>query len=227
MLILRLTRRTVLTMAIVAGLLFVPAGTLDWWRAWVFLAVNVLIVIASCAWLYVHSKALLEERLAAPVQRGQPLADKIIVILFLVLYVGWFLFIPVDVFHLQLLEKPDALISSAGLLLFIVGVWVIFLALRENAFASPVIKHQQSREHKVVDTGIYGVVRHPMYAGFIPMAIGTALWLESYAAVALTALPIAALAARIAIEEAFLKRELQGYEAYTQKVRYRLIPWVW
>jgi protein-S-isoprenylcysteine O-methyltransferase Ste14 len=214
-------------MVIVAGLLFVPAGTLDWWRAWVYLGLMIMITIPTCAWLYVHSKALLEERLAAPVQRGQPLADKIVVILFLALYVGWFLFIPLDVFRLELLEKPDILISSLGLLLFGLGVWVIFLALKENAFASPVVKHQQSLEHKVVDTGVYGVVRHPMYAGFLPMAIGTALWLESYAAAVLTALPMAAIIVRIRIEEAFLKRELPGYEAYTRKVRYRLIPLVW
>src|SRR5262249_13876738 len=178
-------------------------------------------------WLYVHSKALLEERLASVIQRGQPLVDKIIVILFLVLYIGWFLVIPFDVFHWQLLGKPNEIISSLGLLLFVFGIWVIFLALKENAFASPVVKHQESKEHRVVDTGVYAVVRHPMYAGFIPMAIGMALWLESYAAAVLAALLIGVLVVRIAIEEAFLRRQLPGYESYTRKVRYRLVPLVW
>ncbi len=71
------------------------------------------------------------------------------------------------------------------------------------------------------------VVRHPMYAGFIPMVVGPALWLESYAAALLAIVPIVVLAVRSVFEERFLKRELKGYDAYTEKVRYRLIPIVW
>ena len=197
------------------------------WRAWVFLAVMFLTMTATGAWLYVHNKVLLEERLAPLVQREQPRADKIVLLLFLVFYAGSVLFIPLDVFRLKLLDKPAGVVSTLGLVLLGLGTWVIFRAMKDNTFATPVIKHQEDREHRVVDTGIYGVVRHPMYAGFIPMAIGAALWLESYAAAALMALPVSALVARIVIEEAFLRRELPGYEAYSHKVRYRLIPFVW
>jgi protein-S-isoprenylcysteine O-methyltransferase Ste14 len=88
-----------------------------------------------------------------------------------------------------------------------------------------VIKHE--REQRVVDTGSYGVVRHPMYTGFILYVVGSALWLESYASVLVGLLLSGGIVARIFLEESFLRRELPGYDAYMQKVRYRLIPYVW
>jgi protein-S-isoprenylcysteine O-methyltransferase Ste14 len=79
----------------------------------------------------------------------------------------------------------------------------------------------------VVDSGVYGVVRHPLYAGTLPLMVGMPLWLESYAAALLAVVPIGTLVVRILIEERFLRRELKGYDAYMKKVRYRLIPYVW
>ena len=89
------------------------------------------------------------------------------------------------------------------------------------------MKLQEERHQKVIDTGVYGVVKHPMYTGVIPLPVGTALWLESYAAVLLTSIPIGLLVLRILVEEKFLQRELKGYDAYIEKVRYRLIPLLW
>jgi protein-S-isoprenylcysteine O-methyltransferase Ste14 len=99
--------------------------------------------------------------------------------------------------------------------------------MKANPFAVPVVRFQQERHQRVIEAGIYAIVRHPMYAGFIPMAIGPALWLGSYTAASLAIVPIGLLTVRSVFEERFLKRELKGYEAYTQKVRHRLIPFVW
>jgi len=99
--------------------------------------------------------------------------------------------------------------------------------MKVNPFAVPVVKLQEERQQRVIDTAIYALVRHPMYTGFLPFAVGPALWLESCAAALLAIVPIAVLAVRSVFEERFLKRELRGYEAYTKKVRYRLIPFVW
>jgi protein-S-isoprenylcysteine O-methyltransferase Ste14 len=125
------------------------------------------------------------------------------------------------------MSKPATMVSSLGLLLFVAGWWIISLAFRENAFAAPVVKHQEERHQTVIDTGVYSIVRHPLYTGTALLLVGMPLWLESYAAAVLASVPIGLLAVRILFEERFLKRELKGYKAYTGRVRYRLIPWLW
>jgi protein-S-isoprenylcysteine O-methyltransferase Ste14 len=225
MLLLRLTLQIVISLVLFAALLFVPAGTLDWWRGWMYLGVLTVMGVAGAAWLYVYNKPVIEERLGGVVQRGQPLADKLLVLLLLVPLLGWLLFLPLDTFRWQLLPKPGVVISFLGLVLVCFGYWLMLKAMRDNEFGAPVIKHE--REQRVVDTGSYAVVRHPMYAGFIPYIVGSGLWLESYAAVLVGLLLIGLIVARIFLEESFLRRELPGYDAYMQKVRYRLIPYVW
>ena len=158
---------------------------------------------------------------------GQPLADKIVLMLFLASFYGLIVFIPMDVFRLHLMGSPGLLVSSLGLFLFLAGWGIVFLALRENTFAAPVVRLQEERKQRVVDTGVYGVVRHPMYAGGILFIVGIPLWLESYAGVLLALVPIGTLVLRIRLEEQFLRRELKGYDAYTKRVRYRLVPFLW
>ena len=217
----------VFNVAFYAFLLFLPAGTLHWWRAWVFLAVT-LIVTAAAVWsIFPDNAGLLSERSRGVIQKGQPLWDRILVILLVVSYVGQIVFIPLDVFRFHLMPKPGGIVSFLGLALYAVGWWIVTLALKVNPFAVPVVRLQEERHQRVIDTGIYAVVRHPMYAGFIPMTVGPALWLGSYAAALVAIVPIAVLAVRSVFEERFLERELKGYDAYTQKVRYRLIPFVW
>jgi protein-S-isoprenylcysteine O-methyltransferase Ste14 len=210
-----------------ALLLFVPAGTLDWWRAWVFLAVTVTVMAAAIFSIFPDNAGLFSERARGIIQKGQPLWDRILVILLVVSFVGQIVFIPLDALRFHLLPKPSGLVSVFGLALYIAGWWVMTLSMKINPFAVPVVRLQQDRHQRVIDTGIYAVVRHPMYAGFIPMVVGPALWMGSYAAALLAIIPIAVLTMRSLFEERFLRRELKGYEAYTEKVRYRLIPFVW
>jgi protein-S-isoprenylcysteine O-methyltransferase Ste14 len=207
--------------------LFFPAGTLDWWRAWVLLGLLAAGTVATMLLVFRTRPDLLRERMRGMVQKGQPRSDRILVLSFLFTYTASIAVIGFDVFRLHLLPKPSAWVSSLGLVLAVVGWVIISLVFRENAFAAPVVKHQEDRGHKVVDTGVYAVVRHPMYAGIFLFAVGMALWLESYAGAILAIVPIGALAVRIVFEERFLRRELAGYEAYTQRVRYRLVPYVW
>ena len=207
--------------------LFLPAGTLDWWRAWVFLGVVLVGAVASTAALYRADPALLVERFKPPVQKGQPLADKVLVLLLIATFVGLIVFIPLDLFRFHLPARPGTVISSAGLVFFAAGWWVLTRAMLDNPFAVSVVRLQKEREQTVIDSGLYAMVRHPMYAGAIPLLVGMALWLESYAAALLAAVPVGMLVFRIRIEEEFLKRELKGYEEYTKRVRYRLIPFLW
>lgn len=208
-------------------LLFLPAGTLNWWRAWVFLVVVLVGTVASTMSVQRVNPAVLAERYRSPIQKGQPVADKILVVLLLVGFLGVIVFIPLDVFRFHLMRTPVAFVSSLGLVLFVAGSWFITLALQANAFAAPVVKHMAERHQTVVDTGVYGIVRHPMYSGAILFLVGMSLWLESYAAALLSILPVAVLAARILVEERFLAEKLEGYDAYRKRVSYRLIPYLW
>jgi protein-S-isoprenylcysteine O-methyltransferase Ste14 len=227
MFIFKLIVGIIFNVAIFGGLLLLPAGTLQWWRAWVFIGVVVVGTVASIASLFPGHADLLDERLKPPIQKGQPLADKIIVLLFLATFVGLMVFIPLDVFRWHLLGEPGAVVSSLGMILVVAGWGIITLSFKENAFAAPVVKHQEARQHTVIDSGVYGMVRHPMYAGLVLFLVGLSLWLESYAAALLAGVPIGTLALRILVEEQFLRRALKGYDAYTERVRYRLIPFLW
>jgi protein-S-isoprenylcysteine O-methyltransferase Ste14 len=217
----------VFNVAFYALLLFIPAGTLHWWRAWVFLAVTGIVMAAAIYNILPDSAGLFSERARGIIQKGQPLWDRVLVILLVISFVGQILFIPLDVFRYHLGPKPGEPVSFLGLALYVAGWSIITLAMKVNPFAVPVVRLQQERHQRVIDTGVYAVVRHPMYTGFIPMIVGPALWLGSYVAALLTVVPIAVVAMRSILEERFLRRELKGYNAYMEKVRYRLIPLVW
>lgn len=111
--------------------------------------------------------------------------------------------------------------------MYIVGWWIISLSFKVNTFAATAVKHQADRQQTVIDTGVYAVVRHPMYVGAILVMVGMSLWLESVAASLLTIIPITILVVRIQFEEQFLRQELKGYDSYTEKVRYKLLPYLW
>src|SRR5262249_24547717 len=158
-----------------------------------FLGVVIVGTTATMLIVIPGREDLLKERLKPPVQKGQPLEDKIIVPLLLTAFLGLIVFIPLDVFRFHLMGKPGTLVSTLGLILVVAGWWIISLVFKENAFAAPVVKHQEERQQTVIDTGVYGVVRHPMYAGAALLMIGLPLWLESYAAALLASVPIGTL----------------------------------
>lgn len=213
--------------ALLALLLFGGAGTLAWGRAWVLIAVTLVATVVSLVVLRRDSPSLLAERFKPPFQQGQPRADKIAVLVFVATSVGAIRVIPEDVFGWRLAARPAAVVSTAGLVLFVAGSWILMHALQTNAFAAPVVKLQRDRGQRVVDAGPYAIVRHPMYAGAALLFLGMPLWLESWIGMAAALLPIGALMMRIGIEERFLRQELAGYAAYTERVRSRLIPGVW
>jgi len=152
---------------------------------------------------------LLSQRAEGIIQKGQPPWDRVLVILMVVSYVGQIVFIPLDVFQFHLAPKPGGPVSFFGLALHVAGWWTMTRAMKVNPYAVPVVRLQEERHERVIDTGVYAVVQHPMYAGFVPMVVGPALWLGLYGAL-LAIVPIAALAVRSVFEERFLKRELKG-----------------
>jgi len=224
-LVVKVTASLVFWTALFGALLFAPGGTVHWWRGWVFLGVFSVLNVVAVVRLFTAHRALIEERVRLPLQQGQPLADKIVVSALLVTFCGLLVAISLDVFRFHLLGAPGPFVAALGLPVFVAGWWIAYLALRENAFAATAVKH--AARQTVIDTGVYGVVRHPMYAGGILVLIGMALWLDSSAGVLLALVPTGVIVLRILLEERFLRRELSGYEAYTRRVRYRLVPALW
>lgn len=227
MLTLKLIGSVLINEAIFAALLFIPAGSLHWRRAWIFLGVVAICCSATMFGVFAKNEELLNERYKGPIQKEQPFADRVILLVFVSTFFAAVILIPLDVFRFHLLDPPGALVSFLGLLAFIAGWCIISFALKANTFAAPVVKLQEERHQKVIDSGLYGWVRHPMYTSVPLLLIGMALWLGSYAAVMFAIVPIAMIAIRIIFEEQFLRVALDGYDSYIGKVRYRMIPYLW
>lgn len=225
---LRVMARLIADAVLVAVLLFISAGTVAWARAWVLLGTLFLVRAVGALAVYRVNPELLRERAQLPIHDGQPLADR--ALLFGVLATG-FLGLPIiaglDAFRWHALSAPAPLITDLGLALFALGWSVKSLALRANAFAVAVVRLQSERAHAVVDSGPYGVVRHPFYAADPLILVGLSLWLESYVAAVCALIPIALMVTRLRMEEGFLRRELPRYTAYAARVRFRLIPGIW
>lgn len=226
MFFLKLIYGVVMQAALFGILLFVPARTLAWPRAWVFIG-GIGIATAVTIFYLRNDQSLIKERLKGPLQKGQPLADKIVLNLFLATFGAVIVFIPLDVFRFHLMSEPGELVSLLALGLIAGGWWLIARALHENSFATAVVKYQEERHQRVIDSGVYSKVRHPMYAGAMPFILGSCLWLGSYTAALFAVVPIVMMARRIQIEERFLRQELDGYQAYAERTRYRLIPFLW
>jgi protein-S-isoprenylcysteine O-methyltransferase Ste14 len=218
--------RTVLWLAGLAALLFIPAGTVNWPAAWAFLLAMAVWSIAMGAWLVKHDRQLLAERMAPLHQRGQKRWDKILISCAALLWIVWLGFMPLDAVRFDWSHMP-AWVQGMGALCLLLMAYLVYLTFRENTFAAPVVKIQKERGHKVVTTGPYRYVRHPMYAGAIFFFLGTPLLLGSWYGLALAPFMMAVLAVRAVMEERMLVAELEGYAEYAARVRYRLIPLIW
>lgn len=211
-----------------ALLLFIPAGTLHWPAAWVLLATLAAVRGVSVVLLWRAQRALLEARVAVPLpQLGQPIADRLLLPASMGAFAGHVAFTARDVWHWHLLAMPPLWLRGFGLLAFICGWGVVYLALRANPFALTVVRLQPDRAHEVVGHGAYAVVRHPMYLGLLGVMGGLALALGSPAGVVAASVPGGILAARVVAEERLLRDCLPGYVAYGHRVRWRLLPGIW
>jgi protein-S-isoprenylcysteine O-methyltransferase Ste14 len=209
-----------------AALLFVSAGTLLWPAGWVFLAIFFGFALAIVLWLAREDPELLAERMSSPVQRGQPLWDKVFVAAVMVFFVAWLIVMPLDAVRFGWSEVPDWL-QILGALGLVLSLYIMFLTFRENAYLALVVKLQEERDQRVVSTGPYRYVRHPMYASMFLFFPAAALLLGSWWGLLPCAVLLGLLAWRIPLEERVLENGLAGYDEYERNVRYRLIPHVW
>ena len=207
------------------ALLFAPAGTLHWPAAWVFLATTAIFGVAGGLWLAKTDPALLAERMHPMMQNDQPAADKKFMVVFGFAALMWFVVIGLDARY-RASHVPFAL-QALGFLMLVLSAGFIMWVMRENSFAVPVVKLQTERGHRVISTGPYAFVRHPMYSGTVLFFIGAPLLLGSWWGVAIAPLFAVLFAIRSGIEEQTLIKGLPDYADYTERVRYRLIPGLW
>ena len=212
--------------SVFAALLFVSAGTLLWPAGWVFLAIFFGFALAIVLWLVRENPQLLAERMSSPLQRGQPLWDKVFVAAVMVFFVAWLIVMPLDAVRFGWSEVPDWL-QILGALGVVLSLYIMFLTFRENAYLALVVKLQEERGQSVVSTGPYRYVRHPMYASMFLFFPGSALLLGSWWGLLPCAVLLGLLVWRIPLEERVLEKGLAGYDEYERNVRYRLIPHVW
>ena len=212
--------------AVFVALLFVSAGTLLWPAGWAFMALFFSFALALVIWLAREEPELLEERMSSPMQRGQPLWDKVFVVAVMVLFVAWLILMPLDAVRFGWSEVPDWL-QILGALGVVLSFCIMFLTFRENAYLALVVKLQEERGQRVVSTGPYRYVRHPMYASTFSLFPASALLLGSWGGLMLCVVLLGLLVWRIPLEERMLEDGLAGYDEYARKVRYRLIPRVW
>ena len=209
--------------ALLVASLFLPAGTFDYWQAWVFLAVFALTTIAPTVVLAVrYPDALARRTKAGPMAESRP-AQRIIISLTVVLVFATFVLSALD--HRFGWSHVPVWLVVVGNILVGVGLGIAQLVIVQNNYAGATITVESGQP--LVSTGLYGFVRHPMYFGTVVMMVGTPLALDSLWGLlgVLAAVPV--LAARILDEEKMLNDELAGYPEYVQQVRHRLIPGLW
>ena len=214
--------------ALTGALALLGVGSWTWPAAWVLMATMLVVRTITAVLVYRVSPELMLERSKLPVRKDQPARDRA---LLLGVIITGFLALPFlagyDVRAWHALPAPPAWIRSLGLVAFVLGWAFKGVALYTNGFATSVVRLQNERQHRVVDSGIYRFVRHPFYTGTPLVLVGMCLWLGSYLAAISATVAVSFVVLRLLNEERFLSRELPGYREYSARVRYRLIPWLW
>jgi len=205
--------------------LFVPAGTLAWPGAWIFLLLFIGGMFATMGWLKRHDPALFEERLRSfGRQPDQPAWDKAFGLAMGTVWYGW---LAAMGFEARGAAGTPIAALGAGAGLMVAGYLLIVWSFKANTFAATVVRLQTERSQTVCDRGPYAIVRHPIYAASIAIHIGTALVLGARWGLLVLPLLIAMLAVRAVLEERTLRNGLPGYDDYAARVRFRLVPFVW
>jgi protein-S-isoprenylcysteine O-methyltransferase Ste14 len=213
-----------LQLAIVLGpTIFLPAWTLDYWQAWILVAIFFACTLAVTLYLMKNDPKLLERRVKAGVGSEQERSQNIIQAFAAVVFIAIFVVSALD--HRFGWSIVPLSLIALGDFLIVLGFYLVFLVFKENTFASGTI--EVGTEQKVIATGPYALVRHPMYVGALVMLVGVPLALGSLWGLVAIVPMVMVLVARLLDEEKFLAKNLAGYSEYQGKVRHRLLPLIW
>ena len=201
-------------------LLFLPAGSLGWKNGWLLMAL--LFIPMFCAGILMYFKApdLLRSRLKAKENQQE---QKSVILLSGLMFIAAFVLAGLN-YRFEWIKMPKWIVT-AGCIIFLLAYIMFGEVLRENRYLSRIIEVQEGQ--KVVDTGLYGVVRHPMYSATVLLFLSMPLVLGSPLSFIVMLLYIPLITKRIKNEEQVLEQELEGYTEYKQKVKYRILPFIW
>jgi len=216
----RFLRVAVAAALVLAAVLFIPAGTLKYWEAWVYMGVLLIPLSFAVRYLLKHSPELLERRLQV---REREATQKRVIGAGWVLFLAMFILPGLD-FRFGWSSVPVPVVLAADLIVLL-GYGLIIRVFAENQYAARTV--QVEEEQRVIKTGPYAIVRHPMYVGTLMMYLVTPLALGSYWALIPAAFIIPMLVVRIRNEEQVLERDLAGYREYKLETKYRVVPGVW
>lgn len=212
--------RLFIAVPVLMAMFFLPAGTFAYWQAWVYLAIIFIPMLFVLVYFMKYDPKLLERRMR---MREREASQNLIVKFSIVFFLLAFILPSLD-FRFGWSHVPHALVVIAEIVVFL-SYGVVILVFKENSFASRVIEVEQGQ--KVISSGPYAIVRHPMYSGTVLMYIISPLALGSWWALIPAFMIIPVIMARILNEEKLLARDLPGYPEYLQNVRFRLIPGIW
>ncbi len=223
--LIRLVLQTLAMLAVFALILFGAAGTSRWTEAWFMLVMVGVLSVGTGLWLAWRDPALLRSRLSSPFSADQAEGDRRLITAIGIGFLAWMVLIGLD--RRFRWSAVPALVEAVGAVVLLAGFAGVLWTFAANSYAAPQIRLQGERGQTVVDTGPYALVRHPMYSAAALYLVGMAMLLGSWWGLAGAAGLIVSFGLRALGEERLLRSGLEGYEAYSKRVRYRLLPGVW
>jgi protein-S-isoprenylcysteine O-methyltransferase Ste14 len=219
----KLAASSAIGLVVLGFILFYPAGTFDYWQAWVFIAIFTITTSVPSLYLVRTNPAALQRRMhGGPLAEGRAVQKLIIVGALL----GIFGMVALSAFDRRFgWSSVPAVICVIGDVLVVAGLAIAMLVLVQNSYAAATVRVEEGQ--KLASRGLYKLVRHPMYVGNVILMVGIPLALGSYWGLVFVIPSVAVLVFRILDEEKMLNQELAGYSEYAQRVRYRLMPYVW
>ncbi len=217
----------IVTAVFFPALILLLAGNWRWAEGWIFGLWVAVMIDFNVIYLYRKDPALLAERSSSPSSGNQKAWDKILIVFILGIAVLWLLILPLDAERFHWSPAFPLWLKIVGGVMLIPALYLIERATIDNTFLSTRVRIQSERKQHVITTGSYGLVRHPLYLGCLLMMFGAPLMMGSVVGLVLASIGTLLVGGRILGEEKMLAEELEGYGEYQQKVRYRLIPFVW
>lgn len=215
------------------ALMLALGGDMGWLEGWIFAGWLVGLYATITIWMYLKDPALLAERSRRPPSEGaasggeQSRSDRVSVLLLFLGFAALTVLVPLDARRFGWTPGFPLPVRTCGGTLLLASAFLLFRAFHDNTFLSGAVRIQSERKQRVISTGVYAFVRHPMYLGIVLMFAGASLLLESEVGLAIAVAVTFLLAVRITREERLLTHELDGYAEYRRQVRYRLLPFVW